>query len=388
MNGLKIVDLTRVLAGPLAVQQLADQGASVVKIEPPGGDETRAFGPWVDGHSTYFLAANRNKKSIVLDLRTDAGREVLHALLADADVLVENFRPGVAERLGFGWTDLHARYPRLVYVAIRAFGDAEHGVPDEWTTRPGYDLVLQAMGGGASTTGHPGSPPLKHSLSIADLLSGFLCTQAVLFALLERERTGRTQKIAVNMMQAQANALAYHATRALVAHEIEEQRGSSHRGLVPYDLYRCSDGWLALACGNDGMWRRLVPALALPDRPNWQTNAGRVADRKAVDAVVTDALGKLTVADADRRLADADVPAGPVLTMDRTLAHPAVHLITTSHPALGPITLPGPVFTTLTTREEHDAPPLLGQQRDAVLDALGYTPAAIADLARRGAFGG
>lgn len=387
LNGIRIVDLTRVLAGPWATQQLADQGATVVKIEPPGGDETRNFGPWVEGHSTYFMACNRNKRSIVLDLTSEGGRDVLHRLLADADVVIENFRPGVAERLGFGWAELHPRYPKLLYVAIHAFGHPDQGVPVEWTSRPGYDLVLQAMGGGAAATGHPGSPPIKNALSVADLLTGLLATQAVLLGLLERERTGRTQKIVVNMMHAQAAALAYHATRWLIAGEVEEQRGSAHRGLVPYDLYRCSDGWLALACGNDGMWRRLVPALGLPDEPGWARNADRVANRAAVDAVVAEKLAALRVADADALLAKAGVPAGPVLTMDRTLAHPAVDIVTAEHAALGAIAMPGPPLQTVTTRSQHSPPPTIGADRDAILAELGYDDVGIRRLIDGGAVG-
>jgi crotonobetainyl-CoA:carnitine CoA-transferase CaiB-like acyl-CoA transferase len=386
MNGIRVLDLSRVLAGPWATQHLADQGADVIKVEPPGGDETRAFGPYVDGHSTYFMAANRNKRSIVLDLRTASGRDVLARLLAWADVLVENFRPGVAERLGFGWTDIHPRFPRLCYVAIHAFGHPEEGVPEEWTRRPGYDLVLQAMSGGAATTGFPGDPPLKHSFSIADLLAGLYAAQAVLLALLERERSGRTQKIVVNMLQVQATALAHHATRYLVTGEVEERRGSSHRGLAPYDLYRCADGWIALACGNDAIWRRLVGALDLPDRPEWATNRGRIEDRAAVAGVVGAALASRPVDELDRLLSDAGVPAGPVLTLDRTLSHPAVSVVPMDH-AVGPIAAPGPGFRSLTTVGRHVAPPTLAADRDAVLTDLGFSAAEITILSDGGAFG-
>jgi crotonobetainyl-CoA:carnitine CoA-transferase CaiB-like acyl-CoA transferase len=384
MQGLRVVDLTRVLAGPWATQQLADQGALVVKVEPPDGDETRRFGPVVAGESTYFVAANRNKRSIVLDLRRPEAREVLGRLIARADVLVENYRPGVAERLGFGWEAVRQRHPRLVYVAIHAFGD--DGDP-AWVGRPGYDLVLQALGGGASTTGFPGAPPIKHSLSIADLLSGLAATQAILFGLLHRERTGEGQKIVVDMMQIQAAALAYHATRFTVTGEVETQRGNAHRALVPYDLYRCSDGWLAVACGNDAIWTRLRRALDLPDRAEWRTNADRISHREDVDEAVKRALGGRTVQAADAALAQAGVPAGPVLTMDQTLAHPAVELVEVAHPTLGRIRLPGPLVRTATTRTEHSPPPRLGEHRDQILAELGYDHVAIAALEAAIAFG-
>lgn len=387
MNGLRILDLTRVLAGPWATQHLADQGADVIKVEPPGGDETRGFGPFVDGHSTYFLSSNRNKRAITLDLRSPAARPVIEALCGWADVIVENFRPGVAERLGIGWAELHRRHPRLCYVAIHAFGHPDAGIDPAWTGRPGYDLVLQAMGGSAAINGLPGTPPLKHSLSLADLFTGTFAVQAILLALLERERTGRTQKIVVNMLQVQASVLAHHASRYTVTGEVEQKRGNAHRGLVPYDLYPCADGWLALACGNDAMWARLVDALGLPNPPAWATNADRLVARADVDAAVTAALAPLTVAEADRRLADAGVPAGPVWTLDQTIACPAVSTVEVDHAALGPIRLVGPVMQTVTTTPAPTAPPVLGADRDGVLAALGFDEAAVAALGVGGAFG-
>ncbi len=382
MRGTRVVDLTRVLAGPFATMQLADHGADVIKVEPPEGDETRGFGPRVADTSTYFLANNRGKRSIVLDLKTEAGRAVLAALLRDADVLVENFRPGVLERLGFGWPELHRANPRLVVVAIHAFGDEQ----PEWRGRPGYDLVLQAMGGAMAATGRPGDPPTKTATSIADLVAGLYAVQAVLLGLLERERTGSGRKLVVNMLQAQATCLAYHATRWTVAGQLEQQRGSGHAGLVPYDVFRCEDGWLAVACGNDSIWRRLVGALELPDRPEWRRNVDRVAARADVDAAVGARLAGWTVDAADRALADAGVPAGPVLTLDRTLGHPAVTMWRTEHPTLGEIPVPAPAIRTDTTGPSRGAP-ALGADRDDVLAGLGYDASTIEALAAAGAFG-
>ncbi|MBA2321034.1 MAG: CoA transferase, partial [Deltaproteobacteria bacterium] len=268
MNGTRILDFSRVLAGPWATQMLADQGAEVIKVEPPGGDETRAFAPLVDGVSTYFLSANRNKRSIELDLHNPVGRSAALALAGRADVVVENFRPGVMARLGLSWETLSALNPRLVYVAIHAFGE-EGG--EEWVKRPGYDLVLQAMGGAMSFTGFPGSPPIRAGAPVADLFAGLHAVQAVLLGLLDRERTGKGTKTVVNMMQVQLGALVYHATRHAVTGEAEGPRGNAHRGLVPYDIYPCADGWIALACGNDGIWRRLVAALDLAAPRAWST---------------------------------------------------------------------------------------------------------------------
>jgi crotonobetainyl-CoA:carnitine CoA-transferase CaiB-like acyl-CoA transferase len=372
-----------VLAGPWAAQHLADQGADVLKIEPPGGDETRAFAPIVAGVSTYFVSCNRNKRSIVLDLRTDAGREVAHDLVAGADVVLHNWRPGVAERLGMGWDTLKALRPQLVCVSISAFG-SDSG---EWAGRAGYDLVLQAMGGAMSFTGPPGAPPIRAGTPIADLVAGLLATQAVLQGLLHRAQTGEGQWIEVDMMQAQAACLVYHFSRYTVTGEREQQRGNAHRGLVPYDVYRCADGWIAIACGNDGLWQKLRTELGLPDREDWRTNAGRVAARSAVDDAVTGALAAVAVADADRRLAAAGVPVGRVLDVAGVAAHPAVERVTVAHEVLGDLALAGPALRTATTREHHRPPPALGADRDAVLAELGYDHERITALAAAGAFG-
>lgn len=369
MHGLRILDLTRVLAGPWATQHLADQGADVIKVEPPGGDETRRFGPLVDGEATYFLCANRNKRSIVLDLKSAAGRRVLDRLVDWCDVLVENYRPGVADRLGFGWDVVRERRPDLVYVAIHAFGD-QHPT---WSTRPGYDLLLQHMGGATSMTGFPGSPPTKHPVSNADLVTGLYAVQAVLQGILHRERTGEGQKIVVNMMQAQAAHLAYQATRQRVTGHHDTQRGNSHAGIVPYDVVRCADGWLVIACANDPTWQRLRHALDLPDRPEWRTNTERVAHREQVMAALEEALVHRTVDAADAMLAAARVPAGPVLTPDQTLAHPAVRNATVEHHHFGPVSLPGPVLETATTVQHHRAPPALGADWLSVLETLGLS---------------
>ncbi len=382
MQGVRILDLGRVLAGPWATQILADQGADVIKVEPPGGDETRAFEPAVDGVSTYFLSVNRNKRSIVLDLTTEAGQSVLQRLVASSDVVLENFRPGVAARLGLDWAGLEKAHPRLIYVAIHAFGDA-----GPLADRPGYDMVLQAAGGAMSFTGRPGDPPLRSGAPVADLVAGLLAAQAMTAGLFDRERTGRGQRIVVNMMAAQVASLVYHGTRQMLTGESETQRGNAHRGLVPYDVFSCVDGHVVVACGNDRMWARLRVALGLEDVPAWRTNRGRVAAREAVDSAIASVLAPLTVAAADQRLAAAGVPAGAVLNVEAAVNHPAVANVTVTHDRLGRIPLPTPALVTRTSRFDHRAPPELGADRDAILSDLGYDEGAMAQLAAQGAFG-
>jgi len=386
MQGIHVLDLTRVLAGPWAAQQLADQGAEVIKVEPPWGDQTRHFGPFKDGQSTYFLSANRNKRSIVLDLKTEGGQSILHRLIAWADVVIENFRPGVAERLGFGWEALRLQRPELIYVGVHAFGD-DAQESQGWSNRPGYDLVLQAMGGAATITGEPGSGPLKHGNSTADITTGLLTVQAVLLGLLHRERTGEGQKIVVNMLQTQAACLTYHATRYAVTGEVEQSRGNGHRGLVPYNIYPCKDGWIALACGSDPMWSRLTVALGIPNKSEWNQNIGRIQDRTEIDALIREATHTLSVVEADALFSEIGVPSGPVLSPDATLEHPAVQTIGVSHPVLGDVLLPGPMLQTQTTRTVHMAPPIQDQHRAEILLGLGLSHSAIEQYAEEGAFG-
>jgi len=385
MRGVRILDLTRVLAGPFATQQLADQGADVIKVEPPEGDETRGFGPVVNGESTYFLALNRNKRSIVLDLTTAAGREILDRLMAWADVVIENFRPGVASRLGADWDTWHARRPELVYVSIHGFGDS---AGEAWTRRPGYDLALQAMGGAMAITGFPGSPPQKTGTSIADVTASLLAVQAILLGLLHREKTGEGQRIVVNMLQAQAAALTYHTTRYAVTGEVEAARGNAHRGLCPYDVYRCEDGWIAVCVGNNGQWHRLRALLGAPDEPRWATNSDRIAHRAEVDALVADWLRGRAVAEADELLTRGGVPCGPVHTLAETFAHPATERVSIDHPVFGTIPLVGPPLRTATTIQEHRAPPTLGGDAAQILEQLAFGAADLARLREGGAFGG
>ncbi|MCA9572243.1 MAG: CoA transferase, partial [Myxococcales bacterium] len=309
---------------------------------------------------------------------------VARELVATADVLVHNWRPGIAERIGLGWDQLKPENPRLVYVHVSAFGSED----PEWRERAGYDLVLQAMGGAMSFAGLPGSAPMRAGTPIADLVTGLLVTQGALQGLLQRERTGEGQRIEVNMMQAQAACLVYHFSRYTVTGEAETQRGNAHRGLVPYDVFPCGDGYLALACGNDGIWERLRTTLGLPDEPRWRTNAGRVADRTNVDEALIGAMAAWSVEEAERKLSDAGVPCGRVRGVGQVVDHPSVSAATFEHPVLGEVRVAGPVLRTSSTRDTHDPPPALGADTARVLtEDLGYGPERLAELREAGAFG-
>ena len=273
LNGITIVDLTHVLAGPFCSTTLADLGARVIKVERPGiGDDTRAFPPFVGGQSAYFAALNAGKASIALDLKAKADRLIFERLLAKADVVLENFRPGAMERLGYGWADLHARFPRLIYGAVSGFG---HTGPD--AGKPAYDMVVQARGGVMSITGEAGGPPVRVGASIGDIVAGLYLAQGVLAALFGRETSGQGAKVDISMLDAQL-AIQEHAIAITTATGTPPgPTGSRHPTITPFSTYRASDGFLVIAAGNDAMFADLCQTLNLPlaSDPRFATNQAR-----------------------------------------------------------------------------------------------------------------
>lgn len=354
---VRVVDFTRVLAGPWATQVLGDQGFDVIKIEALDGDETRHFLPLKDGESVYFACTNRNKRSIALDLKAPAGVDVARRLIATADVVVENFRPGVLSRLGLDPEHLCATFPRLIVASVSSFGEGEFGA------RAGYDLVRQCVGGIASLTG---DPPQKAGPSIADLASAGVLVQAILFALLERHETGRGKRIDLSMFAVQHSLLAYYASAWLNAGRAPPAPSNAHPSIAPYNLYRCADGWLAICCANEANWKRLRHALELPDDPRWHGIKARVADRERLDARITEVLLTGKVAEWDTRLVQASVPCAPVLDVQQSLVHPAARQVN-----VGPWTFPAPPIGARMLRP----PPRLGEHTDELLAELGLDPA-------------
>ncbi len=363
----RVIDFTRVLAGPWATQILGDQGFDIVKIESPEGDETRHFQPLLTegpaaGQSVYFACANRNKRSIVLDLKTPAGVQTAKDLVRHADVVVENFRPGVMARLGLSDPVLRASNPGLVSVAIHAFGDDSTDLtPSDmfgWSGRAGYDLVLQAVGGIACLTG---DPPRKAGPSIADLASAQVAVQAVLFGLLDRSRTGVGCHRVISMLDVQHHLLAYYASSWLNAGRAPAEPSNAHPSIAPYNLYRCADGWLAICCANDPLWHKLRIALSLPDDPGWHSIAARVADRARLDAAIEAALATGTVQSWDLTLAAAGVPCGPALSVPDSLAHPLARTL-----EIGPWRFPSPPLAPVAFRP----PPNLGEHTEEILAEL------------------
>jgi formyl-CoA transferase len=375
LAGLIVVDLSRALAGPHAGMMLGDLGARVLKVESPDGDDSRGWGPpflpGSDGreHASYFLSCNRNKESIAIDLKSDDGRALLARLVARADVLIENFRPGVLDRLGFTVPRLHEMNPGLVILSITGFG---HDGPQG--TRPGYDQIAQGEGGIMSVTGPSKDEPTRVGLPVGDILAGMYGAYGVLAALRERDQTGRGQVVRTSLLAAVVGAHAYQGTRYTVAGEVPEPTGNYHPSICPYGLYRAADGFVQIAVGSDALWQRMAPAFGL-DRPEWALNRDRVRDHDAVNAAVDAAFSRQSSSDVLVTLASLGVPAGKVrdfaevYTWEQTLSQGL--LLEVQHAALGTIKLPGPPlrFETdgrETGRAEHLAPPLLDQHGEAI----------------------
>jgi len=377
LDGLKVVDLSRVLAGPYAAMLLADLGADVVKVERPGaGDDTRQWGPPFVGpegarESTYFLSTNRNKRSLAADMKDPDDLAVVKALIRDADVVIENFRAGVMDRLGLGNDALLELNPRLVILSITGFGADG---PD--ADRTGYDQILQAEGGLMSFTGPTDEQPTKVGVPIADLVAGMLGTVGVLAALRERERTGRGQVVSTSLLAGQIAIHAFQGTRWLVAGEVPGPAGNHHPTVCPYGLFPTADASVVIAIGNDAIWKRFSTLVGLdPEDERFATNALRVARREEVEQLVSDALRRQPVEHWLEQFAANGIPAGEVKTLDRVYASPQVRqqglVVEVEHPTLGRIELPGPPLKlSASGTVEHTAPPTLGQHTEQIRDEV------------------
>lgn len=395
LDGLLVLDLSRVLAGPYCTQQLADMGATVIKVERPGsGDDTRAFGPpFLGGESCYYLSVNRNKHSLTLNLKHEEGRAIACRLAERADVVVENFRPGAAARLGLDYPSLSACNGRLIYASISGYGHT--GLP-EYFGRPGYDVVIQGLGGGASITGEPDGEPMKSGNSIADLMAGLLAFQGILLALIARQRTGRGQWVDISMLDGQVSLLSYHAGRYFGTGVVPHRMGNRHPTIVPYQTFQASDGYFNLAVGNDRLWARFCGAIGrteLEQDPRFVTNADRVSNAEVLLPKLREAFAQEPVQHWLDLFAAAGVPAGPILDLAGTLSHPQVlarSMVTDlPHATAGTVRVTGcPIRLSDTPGSVRTAPPRLGEHSAEVLqDYLGLSAEEVADLRQRGIVG-
>lgn len=322
LSGITILDLTHVLAGPFCSMILADLGAHVVKIERPGsGDDTRAFPPFSNGKSAYFAAINHGKKSIALDLKKDEDRETFERLLPRADVILENYRPGVMERLGYGWDDLHAQYPQLIYGAVSGFG---HTGPE--AKRPAYDMVVQARGGVMSITGEKDRDPVRVGASIGDIVAGMYLCQGVLAALMDRERTGEARKIDVSMLDSQLAILEHAIAITTVTGTPPLPTGSRHPSIAPFETFHASDGLFVIAAGNDVLFEKLCVALNLPlsDDARFATNPARVENARLLKRLIEAITIDKTRAHWIAKLGAAGIPSGPIQNVAQVLRDPQI----------------------------------------------------------------
>ena len=389
LAGVRVLDLTRVLAGPFCAMLLGDMGAEVVKIEEPGkGDDTRSWPPFVGGEATYFMSVNRSKKSVTLNLKAPEGRQIMATLVRKSDVLLENFRPGTMVKLGLGYGALAKLNPKLVYCSISGFGESG---PE--AHRAGYDLIVQGESGLMDITGFADGPPVKVGTSIADLVAGMSAAHGVTLALLARAKTRRGQKVEIAMLDALAALLTYQAGIYFGTGQRPTRRGNAHPSIVPYEVFKAADAYLTLGVANDSLWTKCCAALerpALARDPRFDTVAKRVLNRDPLLALLNEILGARTAEEWIKRFEAAGVPAGRIKTVAEVCESEHLRargmLVTLPHPRATRLTVMGvPIRLHGTPGRAAAAPPLLGQHTEQVLRSLvGLTRAEIAGLREKG----
>jgi CoA:oxalate CoA-transferase len=376
LSGITVIDLSRILAGPYCTFLMAEMGARVIKVEPPkGGDDARAYGPFVNGKSTYFASINRGKESIALDLKNHEHRAIFEKLLEKADVVVENFRPGTMEKLGFGWETLHPKYPKLIYASASGFGHTGPNSKD-----PAYDMVMQGMGGIMSITGNEGQPPSRVGMSIGDIGAGLYTAVAVNAALVHRMKTGESTKVDIAMFDCQLALLENAIMRYTVEGEVPGPLGARHPTITPFQAFRTADGAIIIAAGNDSLFVKMCGALGLEGlaaSPDYKTNALRQKHHKQLEHAIESVLKGQSTAHWIEVVSKAGVPCGPINNVEQAIAHPQVAarnmLVEVPDGSGGTLKLAGnplkmSAFADPTTRK---AAPDLDADRAAILSYIG-----------------
>jgi crotonobetainyl-CoA:carnitine CoA-transferase CaiB-like acyl-CoA transferase len=385
LDGIRVIDLSRVIAGPWCGALLADLGADVIKVEDTGpGDESRTWPPHKDGEAAAYLLFNRNKRGIALDLKTPEAVEVVKRLVKGADVLVENFRTGTMESFGLGYDVLAEINPRLIYCSVSAFGRT-----GPRKDSPGYEALMQAFSGIMSITGEPGGQPVRAGVSFLDLTTGILCALGVSNAIILRQRTGLGQRVDGSLLETAVSLLAFHAEGYLLTGAIPRALGSGHPSLSPYRNFKCRDGqWIFIAAANDRFWQKFAKALGLTELAadlRFEKNQGRVANRTELEGILEKTISALDREPLLKRLEEADVPATPVNTVDQVMNDPQTAergiIQRVVHPKLGEIPVVGtPLKFSRMSPGVRRAAPLRGEHTDTVLADLGYTPEQIKAL--------
>jgi len=372
---------------------LADMGAEVIKIEPPPlGDDSRQWGPpFIGGISTYFLSINRNKRSVGLNLKTEDGSRVLWKLIERADVVIENFRPGVLEKLGFGYHAISKVNERAVYCSISGFGQT-----GPYSDRPGYDVIAQGESGMMDLTGYPDGPPAKLGASLADVVAGLYAFQGVLLALLARQKTGKGQLVDVSLLDSMVSTLTYQALIYLTTGRSPQRLGTRHPSIVPYECFKAQDGFVNIAVTNQKQWLNFCQVLGFREiavDPRFETMKARLANYDTLKPMIDRALSAMTRTEVMARMSDVGIPAGPINTVGEILEDPQIHaremVVALTHPEYGPLRLLGiPIKLSDTPGTVEMAPPRFGEHNREVLFKLGYSEADMARFAESGVIAG